>query len=214
VRQYLRRGRVWTRLALALVVATCAFSAPASGRAAATPSYLEQMPNVRAVLEGVHGSDRLDTWARRYATFERLVAILGALEGPREFNPPPAEQRIGSEYRGAIGQLAAQVPQSGRSEWFNRAWGYESNAGFNNALLARYFSKSVRAAYAKANAANIKLSADKRAEERAAAKQAEQQAQSDGDAKLPLRVKIIFGVLVVLVGLGGGARWVWVYYVR
>src|SRR5436190_17849403 len=76
VRRNVRLGRVWERRAPALVAAAVAL-AVAAPVAAAAPGYVSEMPSAAEVLAKVSHGDRVDTWARRYATFERLVGILG-----------------------------------------------------------------------------------------------------------------------------------------
>ena len=217
MRQGGRVGHKWLRPALAVVVAAAAFGAAAPARGA-SPGYLSEMPSAQEVLAKSRGRDRAETWARRYATFERLVAILGELSGPNEFDPTPAQQRIGSEYRANVARLAAEVPPAQKTAWFQRAWNYEAAGWFNRQLMTTYFSPSVRAAYAKLHKANIDRSKAKRAqekaEERAAAAREKAEAEGDKDAEIPLQLKIIFGVVIVLVGLGGGGGGYWVYVRR
>jgi hypothetical protein len=203
-------------LTLVLVAAAVAFGVAAPVRAAAPP-YLAEMPSAQEVLAKTHGRDRAETWARRYATFERLVAILGELSGPNEFDPTPAQQRIGLEYRGNVARLSSEVTLAEKSTWFDRAWKYEAAGWFNRELMRTYFSPAVRAAYAKVHAGNIDFSKTKLAVEKAAEKAAAEHekaaAEAANGAEFPLRVKIIFGVLIVLVGLGGGGGyWVYVRY--
>jgi hypothetical protein len=198
---------------LALVACAVAATAAAPVRAAG-PAYLAEMPSAREVLAKTKGENQFDTWARQYATFERLVAIMGDLEGPREFDPTPSERRVASEYRQNIGRIQAQLikslpagdPRSRRTKWFNRAWGYEFDGRFNRQLMAAFFSPSFRAAYSKAHASSVAAVARHRAAEAAAAKRALQPAQGrDHTNKVWVErgVGIFFFLLLSLVCIAG-----------
>jgi hypothetical protein len=218
MRQGLRRGCVRQRLPLVLfALAAAVVAAPVR---AAEPEWVTQMPSAREVIAKVKGHDWLDTQARRYATFERLVAITSELEGPREFNPTPAERQVAFQYRQNVGKLAGQaqsLPPPRRARWFKRARAYEANARFNSQLIATFLSPTVRAAYIDAHAVNVRAEARHRAAEKAAEKRVRQQEQNriqqehGGHPGIPLRTKIFFGIVLVLVGVAGGGAGRWVY---
>ena len=144
-------GKVGVTLVSVLLLVVAVFLAAAPALAEPPAAYLAEMPSSQQVLTKIKGKDRLDTLARQYAAFERLGAIMGVLEGSREFDPAPSEVRVTSEYHEQAGQIQTQatssVSSADKPKWFALAWGYESDKKFNRQLMTTFFSPSFRARY-------------------------------------------------------------------
>lgn len=111
----------------------------------ARADYVSEMPAPQEVLARITGTDRLDSWVRQYAAFNRLNTIMGMMAGSREFDPPPAQLRVHESYSRARGDVESQItksapagdPMAWRRQWFQRELRYETSAAFERELLAK-----------------------------------------------------------------------------
>ena len=125
---------------LALLMAAMLVPQPA----AADPAWLTAMPAPAKVTAAISGDGNLDTQARRYAAFDRLISCVGLLEGPDEFHPTAAEQAVRTQYVDAQGHILAQLAdtlpaanrEAQRSKLYQRAFRYESDPTFSRRLAS------------------------------------------------------------------------------
>lgn len=216
-RRYLRAARPrrsrgsWLRVLGAALPVLALFLLAAPSALAAEPRYLNEMPTTERVLQRIEGSNRLDTWARQYAAFERLVSIMGELQGPRAFDPTPAEARVASAYRAQIGALQGKalnsVPlakqQALRREWFPAAQAYETSAAFNRQLMTTFFTASFLKQYARAFAASEAAIAKQRESVAAAAERTRAGAEGPKEQSKLQKTLLIAGVILLFILVSG-----------
>lgn len=74
-----------------------------------SPSYLNEMPSVARIMNTMHGKDALDTAARQWGAFDRLISMMGLMR-PQEFAPLTSdESRLRRSYSTAENKIVASV---------------------------------------------------------------------------------------------------------
>jgi hypothetical protein len=122
---------------------------------AAEPAYLAAMPSPAQVAAKTTGTDAFDTSAREDATFVVLIAIMGDMEGSRQFGDTTvAEKSLRSAYVQADKQIRGEPGvTSQRTKWYALEASYELDPAFTTQILTTFFDPAFRADYAKAHAA-------------------------------------------------------------
>lgn len=146
-----------TRLALLVLIAAVALPQPAIIHAqATTPAYLSQMPSTARVRDETKGADSMDTAARQMGAFWQLLQVIQEMAGQRYYRNQltPDEGRYIGYYRSgysAAAQPYAHIQNSpshpDKEKWFKMHSFYESDPGFLDELLKKFFTEEFRARY-------------------------------------------------------------------
>jgi hypothetical protein len=166
----------WLRLTIGMWAAAVLLAAPVS---AAEPAYVAEMPTTAQVIAQIHGSDPVDTAARRYVAFFRLESMVNELIGDRLVanQATTTELALRRTYHDAYllvqSDLLASLPEAERVAAPNTKFGRFRalldtycckggttadpyvNAEFSNTLLTTFFSASFRTSYAKIHAVTV-----------------------------------------------------------
>ena len=122
---------------------------PSTGWAqpALTPAYLNGMPRVEQVLDGVRGKDARETATRQMAAFSQLRRMIEKASDGRIYvnELTTDEQQLMAAYAKAYRELGDPMEQSlsqrERSAWFGRLNRLESSDDFRDELLERLFTR-------------------------------------------------------------------------
>ena len=129
------------------------------GAQATNPPYLREMPATERVRTEVRGEDAMDTAARQMGAFWQLMQIVQELAGQRLYRNQltPDEGRLLGQYRlgySTAEQPYAHIPRSpshpDKEKWFRMHSFYETDPGFRDELLDKFFGEEFRAAYYRA----------------------------------------------------------------
>lgn len=142
-----------TKVAIHALVAVSTLMHTAIIRAQATnPPYLSQFPSVERVKSEIKGADEMDTAARQMGAFWQLREMIVKLAGPRFYRSPTSdENRLIGQYNqayNAISQPYASYPD--RPKWYQMHALYETDDGFLDQLLQKFFPAEFRTAYYRA----------------------------------------------------------------
>lgn len=116
-----------------------------------SPSYLNEMPSVAKIMNTVHGKDAVDTAARQWGVFDRLISMTSLMR-PQEFAPLTSdESRLRRSYITAENKIVASVrpllsKQKTSETGTNTPWEkwnklrYEYSEGDTSYILSQFFS--------------------------------------------------------------------------
>ena len=116
-----------------------------------TPTYLNEMPSVARIMNTVHGKNAVDTAARQWGAFDRLISMMGLMR-PQEFVPLTSdERRLRRSYITAENKIVASVrpmlsKQKASETGTNTSWEkwnklrYEYSEGDTSYILNQFFS--------------------------------------------------------------------------